>query len=138
MVTKEEILNNVKTITDKVADPEYKPVFTILMVEKADEELIYHQSTTAGEKKDVRSGFPDTGDTFDVGFYHNVDDAIEALASNCCDIQEGIYQAGFILCRFPGVYPVVSSGMRMYFRWNAEEGKFVQAEEPSIFAHIAF
>ena len=52
------------------------------------------------------------------------------------DIQETCYHAGFILCRFPGLYQAALS--RMYFLWNEEKKGFFEAEEPEIFKHVAY
>lgn len=138
MISKEIVLEHAKYQMDRINDPEYKPIFAILLIENADKEYIYRQTMSDGSVKEIPSRFPDTGDTFEAGFYYDIDDAINALTSNSCDMQEGIYQAGFVLCRFPGLYPCVSLANRMYFRWDKETQRFIHDEEPAIFAHIAF
>lgn len=130
MATREQILNYVSNRT-KVE--KQNPIFDILLFEHEYKEKIYH--TTKGYKP---SGFPDLGSSADVGFYHDLDDAIQAMHENSCDIRECVYNAGFVLCRFPGLYQCAGSDLRMYFTWNDEKGGFFEAEEPKIFEHIAY
>lgn len=111
-----------------------KPIYSILLLEYSNRPHMVVNSS--GEE--VPSGFPDTGDRHDVGFYYDLKTAIEVLNSNCCDIQEGCYTAAFILCRFQGLYAGCSQQERMYFVWDAERKGFFQQEEPEIFLHIAY
>lgn len=113
-------------------DPEDKPIWEILLFENPDKE---HMLQKNGES--VGSGFPDMGDKYTTGFFYDLDTAISVVESNSCDIQEGCYNAAFILCRFQGLYSGCSIHERMYFVWDSEARKFVQAEEPKIFKRIA-
>ena len=109
------------------------PIFEIAVFEYPDKELIYHKP-----EGEVHSGLPDTGCMDHMGFYYDLDTAIKAMNENWADIQETIYHAGFILCRFPGLYNCTLTEHRMYFLWNKERKGFFEAEEPKIFEHVAY
>lgn len=109
---------------------ESKPIYRIFMMQYADKEKIY-------EKTGKKSGYPDMGCTEDVGFYYDLDNAINALENNSCDIREYLYDAAFILKTYEGLYDCVSTESRIYFKWNEEKQGFFQEEEPKIFACIA-
>lgn len=109
------------------------PIFEIMVFEYPNKELIYHKP-----EGEVHSGYPDTGCADHMGFYYELDTAIQAMNENWCDIQETVYHAGFILCRFPGVYYTSLPNSRMYFLWNEEKKGFFEAEEPKIFEHVAY
>ena len=128
MTTKEDVLAYVTEQQRQVHLASYRPIYEIVMIEHADKELIYPNSK--------HSGFPDMGASSEIGFYYSIDSAINALESNACDLRENIYDAGFILCRFPGLYESVSRAARMYFVWDADEEGYIQKEEPLIFKHI--
>lgn len=132
----QEILNYVKWYQEKYQDKEnkiLKPIFEIMLFEKPNSEKIYHKSFG-----DVKSGFPDEGCQATMGFYYELDTTIQAMNENWGDIQETCYYAGFILCRFPGVYNSVGREGRIYFLWDDERQGFFEAEEPEIFKHIAY
>ena len=131
MTTKEDLLAYVKNKM-KLHDnnPEAKPIFALYLFENPDKELV--------SKDGKHLGWPDTGNSYEPGFYHNLDWAIEAMNQNAGDIRETCYDAGFILCRFPGLYDGVTTNARMYFVWNNEKQGFFQQEEPAIFEHIAY
>lgn len=74
------------------------PIYEIVLFEHPDKELVYHRDGT-----DVHSGFPDA-DINPMGFYYELDTAIEAMHGNWLDIQETVFHAGFILCKYPGLY----------------------------------
>ena len=131
MTTKEQLLEYVeKTREQRGNNPDDKPIFSLYLFEKPNAELI--------SKNGKPTGFPDTGDAYEPGFYYNLDWAIEAMNENTCDIRETCYNAGFILCRFQGMYDCVGTYGRMYFVWNNEKKGFFQQEEPKIFAHSAY
>ena len=109
-----------------------KPIFEIALFEHPDKEMIYHKNG-----QDIPSGFPDAPmDT--MGFYYELETAIQAMNENWCDIQETVFHAGFIFCKFPGLYQCATQNARMYFLWDEEKKGFFQAEEPEIFHHIAY
>ena len=108
-----------------------KPIFEIMMMEnKGDNEIVYPTGKP--------SGFPDTGITDTVGFYYELEKSIEALHCNACDLRETVYDAAFVLCRFPGLYDCVPSEGRMYFIWDKEKEGYFEAEEPELFKHVAY
>lgn len=125
---KEQLLEHIQHVIEK---QHQQPIFEILMLEKTGEKPIIYPTG-----KD--SGFPDTGTTDVPGFYYNLDDAIHAMHVNSCDLREYVYQAGFILCRFPGLYRSVGKDLRMYFLWDESRNGYFETEEPKSFAHIAY
>jgi len=131
----QEILDYVKWYQEKYKDENGNapnPIFEIMLFEYPNKEMIYHKP-----EGDVPSGWPDTGCIDHIGFYYELDTAIQAMNENWCDIQETCYYAGFILCRFPGLYSYAGIS-RMYFLWDKEKEGFFEAEEPVIFKHIAY
>ena len=127
MTTKESI-NEIIERTCETSDD--RPIFCIYLFEHPNKEKIYPSGK--------HSGFPDEGDSDIPGFYYSLDEAIEVMNKNICDIRECVYNAGFILCQFPGMYQVVETDLRMYFVWDEEKGGFFQQEEPEIFRHVAY
>lgn len=104
-------------------------IWEIMMIEFPDRELIYPSGK--------HSGFPDMGSSMIAGFYYERERAVEALHENALDIRETIYDAAFLLRRYPGLYQAVGKDGRTYFLWDAQRGGFYEAEEPDIFRHIA-
>ena len=130
----QEMLDYVKLYQENHKDKDGKapnPIFEITLFEYPDKEMIYHKP-----KSDVHSGWPDTGCVGCMGFYYELDTAIQAMNENWCDIQETCYYAGFIVCRFPGLYYAGTS--RMYFLWDNEKEGFFEAKEPEIFKYVTF
>lgn len=130
MTTKEFLLKWV----DKESDMYFggaKPIYAISLFEYPDREYTWNDGT--------KSGLPDFGCDMEVGYFYSLEEAIEAMNTNSMDMRECVYNAGFILCRFPGLYNnVAGREARMYFVWNDDEGGFFQAEEPEIFEHMAY
>lgn len=106
-----------------------RPIFEILVFEHPDKELIYPNGK--------HSGFPAMGAQSNVGFYYDFQDALDVVYENLCDIHETVYDAAFIICRFPGLYDCASSNGRLYFVWDGAKGGYKLTEEPEIFKHIA-
>ena len=128
----QEILDYIKWYQKEYPDKEDNkpaPIFEIMLFEYPNKEMIYG---------DIPSGWPDTGSRAHMGFYYELDTAIRAMNENWCDIHEGIYYAGFVLCQFPGLYNVVSTEQRIYFIWDKEKEGFFEAEEPEIFGHVSY
>lgn len=131
MTTKEDLLAYVKNEMElRNNNPEAKPIFVLCLFENADKELV--------SKYGNNLGWPDRGRSFEPGFYYSLDWAIEAMNQDAGDIRETCYNAGFILCRFPGLYNSATTNARMYFVWDNEKQGFFQQEEPAIFAYIAY
>lgn len=106
-----------------------KPIYEILVFEHPDKELVYPSGK--------HSGFPDMGAQNNVGYYYEFHSAYTAIQENICDIHETVYDAAFLICRFPGLYNPVGSDGRIYFVWDDSKGGYVEADEPEIFKHIA-
>ena len=128
MMTKEDLLDYVQVRKDK--GEFYDPIYFIMAFENPNKEIIY----PSGKK----SGFPDIGAECDCGFYYDLGDAIKAVESNNCDMREYVYNAAFILCKFPGMYESSGPESRMYFIWDDESKEYKLADEPEIFKHIAY
>ena len=134
MTTKEDIFNYVKEMQDRNGnDEEYFPIYSIFLFTNPDKEMIYENGDLP-----IHSGFPDIGASLNAGFYYDIDCAISAMNHNGCDIHEYCYNAGFVLCRFPGLYSACGQYSRMYFLWDEEKQGFFQKEEPEIFHHVAY
>ena len=132
----QEIQNYIKWYQEKYKDLKGNspiPLFEIMLFKYSNKELIYHKP-----EGDIHSGWPDTGGENYMGFYYELDTAIQAMNENWCDIQETCFSAGFILCRFPGLYNSALSNHRMYFLWDEEKKGFFEADEPAIFKHVAY
>jgi hypothetical protein len=106
-----------------------KPIFRILMVENVDKELI----SSTGK----HLGWPDMGSTADVGFYYDLDTAVDAVISNEADIRETVYDAAFVLCQPPGLYESVPRQGRMFFKWDPDNEQYIPTSEPKTYDHIA-
>ena len=132
----QEIKDYIKWYQEKYIDKNDTkpiPIFEIMVFENPNKELIYHKL-----EEETHSGWPDPGCTSHMGFYYELDTAIKAMNENWADIQEHCFHAGFILCRFPGLYQSVIKEARMYFLWDEERKGFFEAEEPKIFEYIAY
>ena len=132
----QEMLDYVKWYQEKHKDKGGNvpnPIFEIWLFEKSNHEMVYHKP-----EGDIKSGFPDTGCFDYMGFYYELETALQAMNENWCDIQDACYYAGFILCRFPGLYNCVGEGQRIYFLWDNERQGFFEAEEPENFKHIGY
>ena len=129
MMTREKVLDYVSDVQAK-HEGIGAPIYTIMVFEKADKELI----GTNGKPL----GWPDTGCSADMGFYYDIDTAIRAMHENWADIHETCYNAGFILCHFQGVYEASGPYARIFFRWDNDKGGYVEAEEPDLLKHIAY
>lgn len=122
MVSKEHLLEVAKGFSSI-------PIYEIMMVENVDQELYGWDGTPLG--------FPDFDSMRSVGFYYNLDDAICAVENNVCDINETVYDAAFIIMRYEGLYTSCGIEERMFFRWDEENHKYYQTEEPDLFRHTA-
>ena len=128
MTTTESILKTVAEISEK---RKTHPIYQImLLAETGEEEEIYDNGT--------HSGFPKTGMLDYPGFYYELETAIQAMNENWCDMRETIFDAGFILVHYPGLYDCAGTDHRMYFKWDEEKQGYFQAEEPPLFAHSAY
>ena len=95
--------------------------------------LLFSKIPTLDER-----GWSDCGTQEDVGFYYEYETAVRAMHENWCDIRECIFEAGFILTHYPGLYETATSENRTYFEWNEERGGFFEKEEPDCFEHFSY
>ena len=101
-----------------------KPIYRVFMQEKSG--------------ADTTKGWPDTGCTADMGFYYDLEDAIEAMHMNACDIRECVYDYGYVITQYPGLYRFPSYMGRIYFKWDEERKGFYEAEEPEQMRILSF
>ena len=127
MITRDDIINYVKEAG--YSDP---PIYEIVLFEHPNKELIYVR-----DGNEIHSGFPDA-EINNMGYYCELDTAIKAMHENWLDIQETVFHAGFILCRFPGLYESAGRYERIFFLWDEEKKGFYEADEPEIFYHVAY
>lgn len=127
MTAKENLLSLADSMVAKGCG---RPIFRILLFENSAKEMV--------DKYGRPMGFPDIGAEADIGFFYDLDAAILAMNDNACDIRETVYDAGFILCLFPGLYQSAGKNERMYFVWDDDKKGFFQKEEPGIFRHISY
>ena len=104
-------------------DVDYEPVYEIMLFEHPNKE---------------RNGSPYLGATATVGYYKYLSMAVKAMHENIEDIRDNVYDAGFILCRFPGVHQKVTEEFRIYYVWNDDKNGFYEKGEPKIFNKIVF
>lgn len=128
MVTKEDLLKWAEEESN-IYFGGAKPIYSIMLFEYPNQEYVFPNGGN--------SGFPDFGANSELGFYHSLPEAIDAMNNNALDMRENIYNAGFILCKFPGLYNSAGTNVRMYFVWDDDKQGFYQQEEPEIFKHIA-
>lgn len=104
------------------------PIYEIYLLDNAAKEyIIPHGKPT---------GWPDTSGE-SVGFYYELESAVDALHENRLDMRDGgVFNAAFILCKFPGLYNSAGDDMRLYFLWDEAKDGFWEAEEPEIFKHV--
>lgn len=124
MTTKKDIEEYIKS-----RQCEEVPLFSVLLVENADKELVYPDGR--------RSGFPDFGNTYTAGFFYDIDAAVKAVETNACDIRETVYDAAFVLCLFPGLYETAGPNERIYFVWDEYSERYTQREEPKLVERIS-
>ena len=85
-----------------------------------------------------RYGWPDCGTLDDVGFYYEYETAVKAMHENWCDIRECMFEAGFILTHYPGLYYTALKEQRIYFEWDNDKQGFFEKEEPTCLEHFSF
>lgn len=127
MASREEIIKYTIEKTDAMTG--FVPIYEIVLFEKLREWV-----TNDGKG----SGMADTSHFNNMGFYYELDSAIDAMHENRCDIRETVFNYGFILVHWPGMYNNSSGDYeRMFFKWDEEKQGFYEAEEPALFEHLA-
>lgn len=82
--------------------------------------------------------FPDWGTMDDVGFYYELETAIQAMHENWCDLREFVFDAGLIVKHLPGLYESAATENRIYFEWDEDRKGFFEKEEPECLEHYSF
>lgn len=131
MVTAEDL----KKISEEIIanDPNRKPIYQIMLFEFCTTDHIQFKRDGTPPVE-----FPYLGDTYFVGFYHDLDTTIEVLTRNRTDLHEGCYNHAFILLKTPGVYVEAGYKYRMYFEYDPDTQQYVQKEEPDILSVMAY
>lgn len=109
-----------------------EPIYAIMVCTKI-EEHIYTMKDENGNEKEKPSGFPDFGATRVVGFYHEKENAIDAVKENAGDIWETCYDYAIVETVEPGLYQ--SSHDRWIFKHNPSTGGYDEIPEPEILNH---
>lgn len=126
MATRDAIISYVEEKVDPI--PGFVPIYEIVLFERLREWV-----TNDGKG----SGLPDTSGFNNMGFYFELDDAIATMHENRCNIRETVFNYGFILVHWPGLYNNSSGDYeRMFFEWDEEKQGFYEAEEPLWFEHL--
>ena len=113
-----DIIHNVRYM-DSVSHENGQIIYTITMLEKVEND---------------KNGWPSFGSTDVVGYYTDLDVAIEAVSSNACDINETVYAYAVIEKVSEGVYnPSVTS---YWFKYNREKDSYEPIDEPNEVKHI--
>ena len=68
-----------------------------------------------------------------VGFRHSLEDALESVRQNMCDIWETCYDYALVEEVEPCMYP--ASHKRWWFKFNMETKEYEPMEEPKFFEH---
>jgi hypothetical protein len=73
-----------------------------------------------------------------VGFYYKLQDAIDSIEDNFCDIYEDDYYPFVVIEEtYEGIYPLISNISKEYwFKWNVKKGKYYKVKKPIVFSHV--
>lgn len=85
------------------------------------------------EKIECKHGFCNLGCKRLVGFYHNFDEAEQAVTTNAGDINETCYNYAIIERVKPGLYQCATSEDRTLYKFNYETHIYNKIEEPEFF-----
>lgn len=110
-------------------DPDCRPIYEIEVFEYCDRHLV--------AKDGVELDWPDRGCVDSCGFTYDLDEAINLLHVNNCDMWETCYNYAYIIPRFPGYsghYDLESSGVKLFFKFDVERNGYFEAEEPPLLA----
>lgn len=117
MITSTDLLAYAKEKMSERGSGKYdKPIYQI---------ILYEHSANADDYWGYDFGCDDCP-----GYFHELSDAINAMNCNLGDMNEGVFNAGYIICRFQGLYSLAVPKARMYFEWDEERQGFFQKEEP--------
>lgn len=134
MATVESLKKYVKDVMAKRGNiPDYKPIYAIMLFENPDK-IQYDEENG----KPTKFWFPELGRTGGPGYYHDLESAVKAMHENAGDIRETIFNAGFVIAKFPGLYNTMGPEGRIYFLWDEEKQGFFEAEEPKTFSLFGY
>jgi hypothetical protein len=83
------------------------------------------------------NGFPDFGNTRLVGYYTNINDAIRAVETNACDINETCYDYAVIEGVEEGLYQCATYNDRLVFQYDYNSRTYKRIANPKCLHHIA-
>lgn len=126
MTSREDMLRT----PERYKSPHLKPIYVVEAFENPDKQIL--------SKDGNGVGLPDRGRVNESGFFHDLDEAIDAVSNNARHVWKRIYGACFILKRYPGLNETTRSGNRMYFVYDEEAGRYVQKEEPEHFSMFVY
>lgn len=113
-----DIIHNIRYM-DSVSHENGQIIYTITMLEKVEND---------------KNGWPSFGSTNIVGYYTDLDVAIEAVTSNACDINETVYDYAVIEEVSEGLYnPSIKS---YWFKYNRTKDSYEPIDEPNEVKHI--
>ncbi len=106
------------------------PIYTIVVCTKL-QELVYKKTEADGTVLKKPSGFIDYGERDEVGFFHEKENAFDAVKGNACDINETCYEYAIVEEVKPGIYS--STHNRWFFKYNRDRDEYVQIAAPQLF-----
>ena len=109
--------------------PAFKPIYEIMLFEFPNKKQIIG---------DQEIDYPNIGAEERPGYFYSVNDAVDAMHKNTLFMSDGIYLAGFVSCKFPGIYDAIKTDCRFYFKYDPDRRGFYEEEEPEIFHEFAF
>lgn len=127
MAKKEEVLKYVVNKADPMIG--FVPIYEIVLFKELQE---------LKNNDNIGMGMADCSNFNSMGFYYELDDAINAMHENRCDIRETVFDYGFVLVHWPGVYNNSSGKLeRLFYKWDETLEGFYETEEPSLFEYLA-
>ena len=117
-----------KYVEDRRKDTDFLPIYEIWMIDDPEKPFAYENGT-------ISEDIPGS-DVEYFGYYYELETASVALHENWTDLRETIYEAAFVICRFPGLTePGIA---RIFFLWDEESQGFFEAEEPDLFKCVCY
>ena len=105
------------------------PIYKIIVCTKL-EELVYEETASDGTVTVKPSGFMDYGEQDEMGFFHEKENAIEAVKFNACDINETCYDYAIVEEVKPGLYSWPHN--RWFFKYDRDIDEYIQIDTPNI------
>lgn len=120
----------IRDLTNYERKHNLKPIYCIVMMEKSGADPIKYMN-------DENVGLPDIGKKAEMGFFYDKDLAFEAMHTNSFNIHERLYNYGYVIMQFPGLYQGPRSGERQYFKWDENSRGFFEDEERDLIRIIS-